>query len=111
LGSVRARNLAVHILGQVRAPFGFAILGYAIMPEHVHVLISELPGRSPTRVIQVFKQRVSRALRGKRRVQVGQLTLRFPGGAGELRRLASGGITTSMSIQRRSCERSWTTCT
>jgi putative transposase len=63
LASVRARNLAVQILGEVRARYGFAVLGYVIMPEHMHVLISEVPGVAPAKVIQVFKQRVSRQMR------------------------------------------------
>lgn len=83
LASARARNLAVRILGEVRARYGFALLGYVIMTEHVHVLIDE--ALLPAKVIQVFKQRVSRRMRGKKRACVGQLTLHFPEGA-ELRR-------------------------
>jgi len=75
LASVRARNLAVKILGEVRARYRFALLGYVIMPEHVHVLIDE--ACLPARVIQVFKQRVSRRMRGKKRRCAGQLELRF----------------------------------
>jgi putative transposase len=84
LGSVRARNLAVKILGEVRQRFGMALLGYVIMPEHVHVLIDEsIP---PARVIQVFKQRVSRQMRGRRRRRAGQLSLPFSQEQSELRR-------------------------
>jgi len=83
LESVRARNLAVRILGEVRARYRFALLGYVIMPEHVHVLINE--ACLPAKVIQVFKQRVSRRMRGKKRRCTGQLALRFTGEA-ELRR-------------------------
>jgi len=75
LGSVRARNLAVKILGEVRARYRFALLGCVIMPEHVHVLMDE--GCLPAKVIQVFKQRVSRRMRGKGRRCAGQLVLRF----------------------------------
>jgi putative transposase len=51
LGSQHAKNVVVEILGQVRARFAFAILGYVIiMPEHVHLLISELPTLAPAKV-------------------------------------------------------------
>ncbi len=82
LGSVRARSLAVKILAEVRARYGFRVLGYVIMPEHVHVLISEQAAVSPAKIIQVFKQRVSRRLRGKKHARRGQLTLRFAEEAG-----------------------------
>jgi len=34
------------------------------MPNHVHLLISEAPGVTPSLVLKVLKQRVSRDLRG-----------------------------------------------
>jgi putative transposase len=86
LGTVRARNLAVKILGEVRARFAFALVGYVLMPEHVHLLISESGRASPARVIQVFKQRVSWRMRGKKRARKAQLSLPFPGGESGLRR-------------------------
>jgi REP-associated tyrosine transposase len=86
LASVRARNLAVEILREVQAKYGFSLAGYVIMPEHVHLLISESPSAPPAKVIQVFKQRVSRRLRGKKRASKRQLSLRFPEAQGELRR-------------------------
>ena len=85
LGSARARTLAVKILAEVRARYGFRVLGYVIMPEHVHVLIGEQAAVSPAKIIQVFKQRVSRRLRGKKRARRGQLTLRFAKEAGRRR--------------------------
>jgi putative transposase len=48
------------------------------MPEHVHLLIDESARLKPQKVIQVFKQRVSRRMRGKKRAAGGQLELRFP---------------------------------
>lgn len=77
LQSKRARNLFVKILGEVRARSGFRLLGYVLMPEHVHLLIDESPKATPAKVIQVLKQRVSRILRGKRRRAPGQLSLPF----------------------------------
>src|SRR5215472_14275039 len=66
LASGRARNVLIEILRQVRAKYGFALVGYVVMPEHVHLLIGESPGLPPAKVVQVFKQRVSRKKRGKK---------------------------------------------
>jgi REP element-mobilizing transposase RayT len=41
LGTVRARNLFARILGEVRDRYGFLLVGYVVMPDHVHLLISE----------------------------------------------------------------------
>lgn len=78
LNSVRSKNVAVKILGEVRERHGFALVGYVFMPDHVHLLISEPSNGTPAKVIQVFKQRVSRKLRGKRRPARSQLSFRFP---------------------------------
>ncbi len=78
LGSARARNRLVRILREVRARYGFALYGYVVMPEHVHLLIGEPKIGTPSTVMQVLKQRLSRELRRrKRRVPVGQLALPF----------------------------------
>jgi REP-associated tyrosine transposase len=62
--------------------------GYVLMPEHVPLLVSEPQKGSPSKVVQVLKQRVSRAMRGKkRRGSPAQLSLRFPNEVGSLRRL------------------------
>ncbi len=79
LGPVRARNFFVKILGEVRERYGFALVGYVVMPEHIHLLISEPKKGTPSTVMQVLKQRVSRQLRrtGRRRAPTNQLPLRF----------------------------------
>ena len=61
--SVRAKNLFVKILGEVRDRYGFALAGFVVMPEHIHLLISEPDKGTPSTVMQVLKQRVSRQLR------------------------------------------------
>jgi putative transposase len=87
LSSVRARNLVVKILAEVRARYDFGVVGYVLMPEHVHLLISVPAKGTPSKVVQVLKQRVSRALRAKtRRSAKGQLALKFPDAADGLRR-------------------------
>jgi putative transposase len=60
-------------LGETREQFGFALLGYVILPEHVHLLISEPSAAPPATAIQVFKQRVSRQMRGLPRESAGEL--------------------------------------
>jgi REP element-mobilizing transposase RayT len=67
LRSIRARNAFVQILGETRDRYGFSLVGYVVMPEHIHLLISEPAKGTPSTVIQVLKQRVSRRLRRKKR--------------------------------------------
>src|SRR5260370_9081498 len=78
LGTARARNRFVGILDEVRSRHGFKVIGYVVMPEHVHLLVSE-PGKgTPSKVLQVLKQKVSWALRGRGKKPVpGQLPLPF----------------------------------
>src|SRR5579863_850222 len=73
--SARAKNLFVKILGEVRDRYGFALAGYVVMPEHIHLLLSEPAKGSPSSVMQVLKQRVSRRLRQKPRASARQLIL------------------------------------
>ena len=37
LGSVRARNTFVQILDEVHNRYGFALVGFVVMPEHIHL--------------------------------------------------------------------------
>jgi len=67
LASVRSRNVFVKILGEVRDRYGFLLVGYVVMPNHIHLLISEPIKGTPSTVMQVLKQRVSRRLRAKKR--------------------------------------------
>lgn len=76
LQSVQMSSLVVQILSEVRARLGFALVGYVVMPEHVHLLIDE-SGASPSKILQVFKQRVSRRIRARKRGKRGQMALPF----------------------------------
>ncbi len=67
LASARAKNALVKILGEMRDRYGFALAGYVVMPEHIHLLISEPAKGTPSTVMQVLKQQVSRSLRPKPR--------------------------------------------
>ena len=63
--------------GEVRDRYGFSLVGYVVMPEHIHLLMSEPTIGTPPTAIQVLKQRVSRWLRRKKRANAGQLDLSF----------------------------------
>ena len=77
LRSVRARNIFVQLLDGVRERYGFSLVGYVVMPEHIHLLISEPARGTPSTVMQALKQRVSRRLRRKRKAHGRQLPLHF----------------------------------
>src|SRR5712664_2431892 len=78
LRTIRARNVFVGALGKIRERHKFLLVGYVVMPEHVHLLISEPPRVTPSVVLKALKQRVSRDLRkNKRRVSVAQSRLPF----------------------------------
>ena len=54
------------------------VSGYVVMPEHVHLLLSEPKKGTPSKVLQVLKQKVSRSLRGRGQKSVpGQLSFPF----------------------------------
>jgi putative transposase len=63
LNTVRARNLFVDALEKIRERHQFLVVGYVVMPDHVHLLIGEPAKGTPSMVLQALKQRVSRDLR------------------------------------------------
>jgi len=67
LGSVRARDVFLEIFEQVRKGYGFEVIGFVVMPEHIHILISEPKRKTIPIVMQVLKQRVGLRLLPKRR--------------------------------------------
>jgi putative transposase len=46
----------------VRQHYRFVVVGYVVMPEHIHLLITEPDMGNPSKVMQVLKQRTARAL-------------------------------------------------
>jgi putative transposase len=79
LANKSARNLSVRELARVPREYDFLLLAYVVMPEHVHLLLGEPRKGTPSTVLQVLKQRVSRKMRKKRRSPPpGQLRLNFP---------------------------------
>jgi putative transposase len=77
LRSIRAKNIFLQMRGEVRDRYGFSLVGYVVMPEHVHLLIGEPAKATPSTVLQVLKQRVSRRWRRKKRTPAAQLRLTF----------------------------------
>jgi putative transposase len=55
LRTPRARHRFVKILDQVRSRFRFQLIGYVVMPEHVHLLVSEPKKGNPSKALQVAK--------------------------------------------------------
>ena len=62
LGSARNRDLLLRVLEQVRRRYRFVVLGYVVMPEHVHLLISEPQRGNPSGVMKALKQGFARRL-------------------------------------------------
>ncbi len=58
-----ARDVFVEALNEIRDRYHFSLFGYVLMPEHVHLLISESPPLNPSDILKVLKQRVARDLR------------------------------------------------
>ena len=78
LKTARARDLFMKELGRAREEWGFHLLGYVVMPEHVHLLMSEPKQGMPSTLLQKLKLRVARKLRKRgRRVCEGQMRLPF----------------------------------
>src|SRR6266403_331283 len=62
LNTPRRRTWFLEILEQVRRRYAFVVVGYVVMPEHFHLLISEPERGNPSTVMQVLKQRFARAV-------------------------------------------------
>jgi len=62
LASPRNRDLFLDVLERVRRRYRFVVVGYVVMPEHVHLLIGEPQRGSPSTVTQALKQGFARRL-------------------------------------------------
>lgn len=56
LDSPQARDLFLSVLEQTREKYRFVVVGYVVMPEHIHLLITKPEVGSPSTVMQVLKQ-------------------------------------------------------
>lgn len=62
LETQQARNTFVITLERVRRWYGFYLSGFVVMPEHVHLLLSEPENSNLAVVLQMLKQIVSQKL-------------------------------------------------
>ncbi len=62
LRPARSRERLLSVLEQSRQRYRFVVVGYVVMPEHIHLLLSEPEVGTPSTVMQVLKQRTARAL-------------------------------------------------
>lgn len=60
LDSRRSRDLFLQVLERVRRRYRFVIVGYVVMPEHVHLLLGEPERGNPSLVMQAVKQGFAR---------------------------------------------------
>ena len=75
LGTAHRRDLFLRILEQTRRRYRFTVVGYVVMPEHIHLLISEPETGDPSVVMKVIKQRFARAVLHKLRSSPAQAEL------------------------------------
>jgi putative transposase len=61
------RDLLLEILESVRRRCRFVVVGYVVMPEHVHLLLGEPERGNPSKVMQAIKQGFARRLLRKLR--------------------------------------------
>ncbi len=62
LGTAEARNLLGAALERVRLRYRFVVAGYVVMPEHVHLLVSEPRKGQLSLAVQALKLSVARRL-------------------------------------------------
>jgi len=63
LANPHARDVFEQILERVRRWYGFFVLGYVVMPEHVHLLISEPERGQLSLALQMLKRNTAYQLR------------------------------------------------
>jgi putative transposase len=60
LGSPRRRDLFLTVLEEVRQRYEFVVVGYVVMPDHIHLLIGEPEKGDPSKAMQAIKQGFAR---------------------------------------------------
>jgi putative transposase len=76
-----ARDVFVRELDRARNEWKFLLFGYVVMPEHVHLLISEPPAGTPSAALHQLKLRVAKRLRPRnKRGRTGQTEPSFAEG-------------------------------
>src|SRR4030081_1431221 len=70
LATPSRRDLFLTMLERMRQRYQFVVVGYVVMPEHIHLLISEPQENNPSTVMQALKLSFARrvlAQAGRRR--------------------------------------------
>jgi putative transposase len=62
LKSVQRRDLFLRVLEQAMRRYRFVVIGYVVMPEHFHLLITEPEVGNPSVVMKVIKERFTKIL-------------------------------------------------
>ncbi len=68
LGTPRARDLFLEVMEQIRERHQFVVVGYVVMPEHVHLLFTEPERGNPSLVLAALKQNFAHRLLRELRV-------------------------------------------
>jgi putative transposase len=63
LSSAQRRDLLLDTLEETRQRYRFVLVGFVVMPEHLHLLITEPETGDPSVVMKVLKERFTRKLR------------------------------------------------
>ena len=50
LGTAKSRDIFLEVLEQIRRRYQFDVIGFVVMPEHVHLLIGEPERDNPSMV-------------------------------------------------------------
>ena len=67
MASAPRRDLFVKVLEQVRQRYQWVVVGYVVMPEHIHLLVSEPPQRALLTAIQALKLGFARRVLAEQR--------------------------------------------
>jgi putative transposase len=67
LGTPARRDLFLSVLEQVRRRYAFVVVGYVVMPEHIHLLLSEPQETNPSTVMQALKLGFARRVLARKR--------------------------------------------
>ena len=77
LGTPRSRDLFLEVMEQIRQRHLFVVVGYVVMPEHVHLLFTEPERGNPSLVLaalkQTFAHRLLREIRANSGTQANSL--------------------------------------
>ena len=67
LGTPARRDLFLTVLEQMRRRYQFVVVGYVVMPEHIHLLLSEAQEKNPSTVMQALKLGFARRVLARQR--------------------------------------------